>query len=61
MKKYELTLDQIHEIICRYKAGYFCESNCYGCCGDDGLINRCELCNPQLIRYLEAITEDKSE
>lgn len=61
MKKYELTLDQIHEIIYRYKTGNFCENNCYGCCGDDSLTTHCERCNPELIRYLEAITEDLSK
>lgn len=61
MNKYELTLEQIHEIICRYEAGYFCKDNCYGCCGNDSLSTRCEYCNPELIKYLEAITEVKHD
>lgn len=61
MNKYELTLEQIHEIICRYKQGYFCENNCYGCCGDNSLSTHCKRCNPKLIEYLEIITEAKQD
>ena len=58
MEKYELTLEQIHNIIEAYKLGKFCQDNCYGCCGDSFAQTHCKDCNPKLEEHLKNL-EDK--
>lgn len=61
MDKYELTLEQIHNIIESYKLGEFCEDNCYGCYGDNSYSSHCQFCNPKLKTYLENIEKEKEK
>ena len=59
MDKYNLTLEQIHNIIESYQSGKFCKDNCYGCCGDSSYQTKCKDCNPKLEIYLNSLKEEK--
>ncbi len=54
INKYNLTIEQIQDIIDCQMGGRFCRNNCYGCYGDDHVHTQCEWCVPKMEQYIES-------